>query len=476
MRAFIVRPFGTKSGIDFDRVEAELIAPALDRLGITGRTTGQIRRQGNIRTDMFQLLAVSDLVVADISIHNANVYYELGMRHGLRDRLTFLLHARVADDDLVAKTDEVPFDLKTDRYLTYDPADPAAALDDLVLGLRETIDARVIDSPAFQLVPRLRSQNVETLFDVPAEFAEEVAEARSGRRTDELAGLSEQLTGRGVDWERGGLKMVADAQRGLGEIEAARASLERVLEIDPDDLEALLDLGTILQRLGELDASDRVLERALDSPALTRDRRAETHALLGRNAKDRWRTTWEEIEDESDRRRAALESPQLQRAIGAYRRGFASDLNHYYSGINALALSTVLCSLAEALPEDWAVQHLSDEEAVRALETARRTRDRLAETVGAALEAATQRGVRSKELPWHLLTIAEHSLLSADPAPARVASLYRRALPKIDDFACDSAVRQLKFYQGLGVRSEGAAAALECLEDELERRRESSSP
>ena len=38
-RAFIVRPFGTQDGIDFDRVEKDLIAPALKQAGIEGRTT-----------------------------------------------------------------------------------------------------------------------------------------------------------------------------------------------------------------------------------------------------------------------------------------------------------------------------------------------------------------------------------------------------------------------------------------------------
>jgi hypothetical protein len=95
VRAFIVRPFGTKEGTDFDRVERELISPALKRLEITGRTTGEIAEQGNIRTDMFQRLATADLVVADISIHNANVFYELGLRHALRERMTFLLRSRV---------------------------------------------------------------------------------------------------------------------------------------------------------------------------------------------------------------------------------------------------------------------------------------------------------------------------------------------------------------------------------------------
>ena len=46
MHAFIVRPFGTKNGIDFDRVEKELIRPALDELRFSGGTTGEFIQQG----------------------------------------------------------------------------------------------------------------------------------------------------------------------------------------------------------------------------------------------------------------------------------------------------------------------------------------------------------------------------------------------------------------------------------------------
>src|SRR3712207_2162240 len=116
MRAFIVRPFGTKAGIDFGKVEAELIAKALDELGIRGRTTTEIMRPGNIREDMFQLLLTADLVIADITLHNANVYYELGIRHALRDRITVLLRGMGKEGSGLAP-DAVPFELLTDRYL-----------------------------------------------------------------------------------------------------------------------------------------------------------------------------------------------------------------------------------------------------------------------------------------------------------------------------------------------------------------------
>ena len=76
MFVFVVRPFGTKNDIDFDKVHRELIAPAMARLGLQGDTTEPIARAGNIRADMFELLAKADIVIADISIDNANVFYE----------------------------------------------------------------------------------------------------------------------------------------------------------------------------------------------------------------------------------------------------------------------------------------------------------------------------------------------------------------------------------------------------------------
>jgi len=80
MRAFIIRPFGQKKDgkgdeIDFDAVARELIDPALTAVGAEGRETLDIVQSGNIRTDMFRRLLTADLVVADLSIHNANVFY-----------------------------------------------------------------------------------------------------------------------------------------------------------------------------------------------------------------------------------------------------------------------------------------------------------------------------------------------------------------------------------------------------------------
>src|SRR5436309_11449486 len=84
--AFVAMPFGTKEGIDFNRVYGELIKSSLESVGFEVFRADEERRAGNIHTDMFQELLLADLMVADLSIDNPNVWYELGVRHALRAR------------------------------------------------------------------------------------------------------------------------------------------------------------------------------------------------------------------------------------------------------------------------------------------------------------------------------------------------------------------------------------------------------
>jgi hypothetical protein len=235
-RAFIVRPFATKEGINFDEVEAKLIAPALAALGIEGRTTGEITRQGNIREDMFRLLVVSDIVIADVSIYNANVFYELGIRHGLLDRHTLLIRAD-------GSKDKYPFDLQTDRYFLYDPAEPEKKRDEFLQVLRSTLASTDKDSPVFKLLPRLKPHDRYALMVVPFDFQEEVERARKARRAGDLRLLAEEA--RGFEWGSGGLRFVGDAQFGIRAFAGARETFEHLRNIDPNDFQANYRLGTI---------------------------------------------------------------------------------------------------------------------------------------------------------------------------------------------------------------------------------------
>ena len=135
---------------------------------------------------MFEQLLIADLVVADISIHNANAFYELGIRHAFRDKRTFLIKS---------KGDEVPFDLKTDRYMPYDADNPAASLPVLIDALKATLDSQDQDSPVFQLLPGLEPTDPTKFLVVPLDFREEVERAESSKNTGYLQLLSAEVDG-----------------------------------------------------------------------------------------------------------------------------------------------------------------------------------------------------------------------------------------------------------------------------------------
>lgn len=213
MRAFIIRPFGTRKGINFDQVESQLIGPALQRIGAEGRTTGEIMEAGNIRLDMFQQLLVADLVVADITTNNPNAFYELGIRHALQEKRTFLVRARTPAPQILTvealKEGEVPFDLKTDRYFEYDPARPANSLEMLTEALRLTAASERQDSPVFLSLPNLKPPDRERFLLVPLGFGEEVQKAEKDKNPRKLTLLG--LEAPGFPWESTGLRIVGRA-------------------------------------------------------------------------------------------------------------------------------------------------------------------------------------------------------------------------------------------------------------------------
>jgi hypothetical protein len=259
---FIIRPFGTKSGIDFDRVEKELIRPAMGKASLTGGTTGEFIQQGNIRTDMFEQLLIADLVIADISIHNANVFYELGIRHAFRDKRTFLIKSKEdKTKEIDTKEQEAPFDLKTDRYLSYDGGDPASSVEALANALNATLDSQRADSPVYQLLPALEPSDPDKFLVVPLDFREEVERAEANKNCADLQLLAAELDG--FAWRVAGLRLVGHAQFRLKDWPGAKATWQAVRDYDDMDVEANTLLATIFQRLGDLVSSDHAVERAL---------------------------------------------------------------------------------------------------------------------------------------------------------------------------------------------------------------------
>ena len=458
MRAFIIRPFGTKNEINFDDVEEKLIDPALNQLGITGRTTMEIRRQGNIRLDMFQRLLTADVVIADISIQNANVYYELGVRHALRGKHTFMIRASGAD----LKTDEVPFDLKTDRYLTYDGKNPAASIDDLSEGLKQTINAKQQDSPVFQMLPDLAEQDRTRFVPIPLDYREEVERATEKKELGDLELLAAEA--HGFEWELEGLRLVGRAQSKLKAFEGARATWERIRKKNDLDVEANKLLGTIYQRLGDLTSSDQALKRVLSIKGLDPADRAEVRALVGSNAKTRWTAEWSQVASVPERQKRALRSAFLKDSLEAYEAAFNEDLNHFYSGLNTLHMLTFQVKLAELLPEVWAEPFDDDADAPRELDARKKQIQKLSASVDLSLKSTSVRNKREEVTDiWVDISEADLCFLTSNK-PGRISNLYRDALAEGQDFEIDSVRRQVNLYQQLGLLPENVQAVLDLLD------------
>lgn len=476
MRAFFVRPFGTKEGINFDHVEAALIRPALERLrvqygvAIDGGTTGEFIRQGNIREDMFRLLVTADLVVADISIYNANVFYELGIRHGLRHQHTFLLREKLT----AAK---YPFDLQTDRYFTYDATDLTSAVDGLAAALRSTLsaDPKFRDSPVFQLLPNLKPHDRSVLMPVPLGFQEAVKLAQSGGRRGDLRLLAYEA--QGFEWESEGLRLVGDAQFRLKAFQGAKETFEALHTANPRDVHANLRLGTIYQKLAAkasmadgrdlLARSDQAIDRAL-SDASASAQRAEAFSLRGSNAKTRWLADWRDVPADA-RDRAALGSSYLDDALASYLNAYAENLGSYYPGANALPLLKVRGLLAQRDRNTWESAFDDLDKAEDALADQEACEKRIAAALSLVLGTDPILKVTQDEGDdWAALTRADVLFLTIDK-PKRIESEYRKALARVrnDPFSISATRRNIEIFEGLGLLAESVTAALGVIDKAL---------
>src|SRR6476469_2296530 len=91
---FMVMPFGVKdpratapapARVNFDVLWEKALRPGLDGLGYQPVRADQ-DLGALIIAEMLERLYFSDLVIADVTIPNGNVYYELGIRHAARDK------------------------------------------------------------------------------------------------------------------------------------------------------------------------------------------------------------------------------------------------------------------------------------------------------------------------------------------------------------------------------------------------------
>jgi O-acetyl-ADP-ribose deacetylase (regulator of RNase III) len=137
--------------IEFDRIYTSIIEKAAVKLDLDCTRCDQIKGAGSIHEDMFRHIWKADVAIVDISTLNANVFYELGMRHTLHKKVTVLMQR---------KGTTAPFNIQGYRVITYNETDEAgvdAAVGEIVAFVREGLRDEDGDSPVYKHLPLLRA-------------------------------------------------------------------------------------------------------------------------------------------------------------------------------------------------------------------------------------------------------------------------------------------------------------------------------
>src|SRR5262249_25092935 len=151
---FVLMPFGRRADasgrlIDFDLIYQQVIAPSIIAADMEPMRADQEQMGGAIHKAMFERLLLSEYAVADVTGANANVFYELGIRHATKPRSTVILFAEGTT---------LPFDVVLLRGLSYVIDDGGMPVEPerhsaLITGrLNQARQDTSDDSPLFQLV------------------------------------------------------------------------------------------------------------------------------------------------------------------------------------------------------------------------------------------------------------------------------------------------------------------------------------
>ena len=280
---FVVMPFGLKEAqsitpatdnvleksainVNFDEVYDLLIEPALIKAGCVPFRADKESGAGDIRTDMYFELVTADVILADISILNANVFYELGVRHGVAPHGVLMVHGGWA---------RRPFDVAPDRTFDYEgklfvateeerdgtwQKRLEAEVERLGMVLRDAldVDGQTTGSPVYKELVGLEPvdwRNIQTarakyFGKVFVDWRSRVEVARRNGWPEDILTLADDAP---TCFHRGRLLWeAAFALNSMQRFDASKSVLEGLLLLEPENLKAQTQLGLVLGRLGEI--------------------------------------------------------------------------------------------------------------------------------------------------------------------------------------------------------------------------------
>ena len=334
---FVDMPFGQKpdlqSGVvvDFDQIYNEAIKPAIEECGLEALRGDEERTGGIIHSAMFARLLLSEFVVADLTLANANVFYELGIRHAAKPFTTVPIFANIS---------ALPFDVALVRAVGYQLKKgklTKAAAEKLKSQLAKRLcdaisGATINDSPLFQLIPKF--PGVDLPEEVTETFKDRIKDAEEFREI-----LSAARSQRTHQEKREALLKI---QREWGDLKTVRRSVLIDLLFsfrDAEGFDEMVDLYNAFpdylkdyvvakqqvalafnrrKKPGDREEALRILDGLLKN----RGRDPETLGIKGRIHKDMY--------TEAAQAKKITTTAVLDDAIDAYTKGFESDPRDYY--------------------------------------------------------------------------------------------------------------------------------------------------
>lgn len=334
--AFMVMPFGCKptgrsevnlpAEVDFDLLWFRVYRPVLQDLGYQ-----PVRADADVGSliivEMIQRLVLGDIVVADVTLPNANVYYEIGVRHAARESGCVLTAADWSQPVFdLAQLRQVRFPLANglvdESSATTARAHLAEDLGRLVEGI----------SPVFAGVPGYPGQVDPERVSAFTDLADELMAFDADVRAAYLAPLADRRALAIEVLSRHGrkpavreadalqilrlLRDLVDWQAVLGYVSTLPEHVARHPLIMQQECLALAKSGAPGAALKAVARLETMIARYGET--------AERLGLLG----GRYKQLASDASDEAERNR------YLDRAISSYARGMMVDLNDYYPASN----------------------------------------------------------------------------------------------------------------------------------------------
>jgi hypothetical protein len=172
--AFVISPIGAPDSPErkrSDQILKHVIGPIASECGYKTIRADKISRPGIITTQVINHILNASLVIADLTGHNPNVFYELAVRHAAERPVI----------QTIRKGEEIPFDVSAQRTIEIDLQD----LDNVAEAKRELErqikavekDATLIDSPisttvSLQLLKRGADPQGEIIAEMKAMLQE----------------------------------------------------------------------------------------------------------------------------------------------------------------------------------------------------------------------------------------------------------------------------------------------------------------